>query len=313
LRLLFLGSGRFAIPSLEAVLDAGHEVLAAVTQPDREKGRGQVLTPPPLKPAAEARGLPVLQPRRIREPAAVESLRALRPDLLVVVAYGQILPKAVLEMAPRGAVNVHGSLLPRWRGAAPIQWAIASGDPETGVTTMQLDEGMDTGPVLLAEATSIGETETAPALEERLSRTGARLLVDTLRGLVDGSVASRPQDARLATHARILQKEDGRVDWSRPAREIDARRRGFDPWPGAFTTFQGRGLKLRNAAVEPAAGEATVGEPGRVLSVGPDGIVVACGGPSRLRLLEVQPESRSAMPAPAFASGARIRPGDGFA
>jgi methionyl-tRNA formyltransferase len=308
-RLVFLGTGDFAIPSFEAVLRAGHEVLALVTQPDRERGRGQQVAPPPTKPVAEAHGVPVLQPRRIREDAAVGALHALRPEILVVVAYGQILPKAVLEAAPRGAVNVHGSLLPRWRGAAPIQWAIASGDSETGVTTMLLDEGLDTGPTLLARATAIGTDETAPELARRLAVLGAELLLLTLRGIEDGSLRPVPQDSRKATQARILTKDDGRLDWTLTAAALACRVRGFHPWPGAFTAFEGRAVKTLRVRVE--AGSA-VGAPGTVLAVDEDGVVVACGGASRLRLVLVQPESRKAMAAAAFAQGARLRPGARF-
>ncbi|HVQ29995.1 MAG TPA: methionyl-tRNA formyltransferase [Vicinamibacteria bacterium] len=307
MRLVFLGTGEFAVPSFEAVLEAGHDVAALVTQPDREKGRGQKVVPPPIKPVAEARGVPVLQPRRIREEAAVAALRDLRPDVLVVVAYGQILPKAVLDAAPRGAVNVHGSLLPRWRGAAPIQWAIASGDAETGVTTMLLDVGLDTGPILLARATLIGPEETTPELSARLAASGAELLTSTLRGLEDGSIVPRPQDDAQATAARILTKDDGRLDWRLPAASLACRVRGFHPWPGTFALFQGRALKVLRARAE--HGGADDPPAGSVVAVDANGVVVACGGGSHLRLLELQPESRKAMSATAFAQGARLRPG----
>jgi methionyl-tRNA formyltransferase len=260
----------------------------------------------------------VFQPRRIRE--AVAEVRAHEPEILVVVAYGQILPKALLEAAPRGAVNVHGSLLPRWRGAAPIQWAIAAGDTETGVTTMLLDEGLDTGPILLAERTPIGPEETAAELQPRLAALGARLLLETLAGLESGSVRPVPQAAALATTARLLTKEDGRLDWALPAGELACRIRGFHPWPGAFTHVEGRLVKvLRARAVPPAtaAGHSlATGEghpPGTVVGVDHDGILVACAGSSLLRLLEVQPESRRAIPAAAFAQGAHLRPGRRFA
>jgi methionyl-tRNA formyltransferase len=278
-----------------------------VTQPDREKGRGQKVTAPPIKPVAEARGVPVLQPRRIRDDTAVAAIRDLRPEVLVVVAYGQILPKAVLEAAPRGAVNVHASLLPRWRGAAPIQWAIASGDTETGVTTMLLDVGLDTGPVLLARATPIGPEETGPELSERLAASGAELLTLTLRGLEDGSVVPRPQDDARATAARILTKEDGRLDWSLPAASLACRARGFHPWPGAFALFEGRTVKMLRVRDEPGGSHDR--PPGSIVAVDENGVVVACGGGSHLRLLEVQPESRKAMLATAFAQGARLQPG----
>jgi methionyl-tRNA formyltransferase len=308
-RILFLGTGDFALPSFEKLLATGHEVVALVTQPDRERGRGRQLAAPPTKSRAEARGLLVLQPRRIREDAAVATLRALRPEILVVVAYGQILPRAVLELAPLGAVNVHGSLLPRWRGAAPIQWAIAAGDTETGVTTMQLDEGLDTGPLLLARATPIGPEETAAELAPRLARLGGELLLETLRGLEAGTLEPKPQDPSRATLAPLLKKEDGRIDWSRPASEIAARVRGFYPWPGTFTHSEGRLLKVMRSRVEASASTGEGPPPGSVLAVDDRGILVACGRGSRLRLLEVQPESRRVMTAAAFAAGAHLGPG----
>lgn len=309
LRLAFLGSGRFAVPSLEALLRAGHDVAAVVTQPDRESGRGRELTAPPTKPVALAHGIPVQQPRRIREPEAVAALAAVRPEVLVVVAYGQILPRAVLDLARQGAVNVHASLLPRYRGAAPIQWAIARGERETGVTTMQLDEGLDTGPILLARSTPIGPAETAGELQERLARLGAELLLETLDGLAGGRLQPRPQVHAQASLAPILKKDDGRVDWARPACEIAWRVRGFQPWPGMTATWQGRGLKLlRVAETEPGPGS-----PGEILELGPLGLLVGCGDGTRLWLAELQPESRRAMPAAAWAAGARLRPGDRLA
>jgi len=306
-RIVFLGSGAFAIPSFEALLDAGHEVPAVVTQPDREKGRGQAMAPPPLKPVAERRGVRVLQFRRVREPEAQEALRQLEPELQVVVAFGQILPRAVIDVAPRGTVNVHASLLPKLRGAAPIQWAIAGGLTETGVTTMLIDEGLDTGPTLLARSTPIGPEETAADLEPRLARLGAELLLETVRGLADGSVAPVPQDHAQATIAPILKKEDGRIEWSRPAPATACRARGFHPWPGAFAFHDGRLLKVLRVREVP--GGVPVAEAGTVVSVDAEGVTVACGDGSWLRLLEVQPESRRAMPAAAWAAGARLRPG----
>ena len=305
MRVVFLGSGSFAIPSLEALLGAGHEVAAVVTQPDKEKGRGRAVTAPPVKPVAIARGLTVLQPPRIKAPEALESLRSFRPEVQVVVAYGQILPRPVIDIAPRGTVNVHGSLLPRYRGAAPVQWAIVDGAEETGVSTMLIDEGMDTGPVLLARTTTIGPEETAPQLEARLARLGAELLVETLDGLRKGTVRPTAQDAARATYARLIRKADGRLDWTLPAAAVARRVRGFQPWPGASTTFAGRELKVVRAREEGAG----AGEPGTIVQVDRDGLVVACGASTRLRLLEVQPESRHAMPAAAFAAGARLAPG----
>lgn len=305
--MVFLGSGAFAVPSLEAVLDAGHDVAALVTQPDREKGRGRALSATPTKVLAARRGIPVLQPRRIKDPQAIEDLRALRPDVQVVVAYGQILPRAVIDIPPLRTVNVHSSLLPRYRGAAPIHWAIVNGERETGVTTMLIDEGLDTGPTLLARSTPIEADETSPELEARLARLGAEVLLQTLDGLARGTLTPRPQDHSLATAAPLLQKEDGRIDWARPADEISRRVRGLLPWPGTVTGWAGGELKVLRARAEPRArDEAT---PGTVVIVDRDGIVVAAGEGTRLRLLDVQPQSRRPMAASAFAAGARLQPG----
>jgi methionyl-tRNA formyltransferase len=309
-RIVFFGSGAFAVPCLEALAASGHELAVLVTQPDREKGRGRQLSPPPLKPVAQALGIPVLQPPRVREPDARAAIAALRPELCVVVAYGQILPRALLEVPPRGMVNVHASLLPRYRGAAPIQWAIARGETVTGVSTMLLDEGLDTGPVLLQRELAIGPEETARELTPRLARLGAELLLETLARLAEGSLAPTPQDPALATLAPLLRKEDGRVDWGRPAQEIACRVRGFDPWPGVAAGFSGRSVRLVRVRVEPALPPV---EPGTVVSADATGLVVACGSGTALRLLEVQPESRRPMPAAAFAAGARLRPGARFA
>ena len=305
MRVVFLGSGSFAIPSLEALLAAGHDVAAVVTQPDREKGRGRELSPPPLKPAAAARGLRVLQPRRVREPESVAALEALVPEVQVVVAYGQILPRRVIDIAPRGTVNVHASLLPRYRGAAPVQWAIVNGEAETGVTTMLIDEGLDSGPLLLAEATPIGAEETAEVLESRLAALGGGLLVRTLKGLEGGAIVPRPQDPARASLAPLIKKEDGLMDWRLPAPALARRVLGFHAWPGAHTRLRGRGLRVLRAQ-----GEAASGTPGTLLRAGRDGLVVACGEGTALRLVEVQPESRHPMPAAAFAAGARLKPGE---
>ena len=307
MRVVFLGSGAVAVPSLAAVLDAGHDVAALVTQPDREKGRGRALAATPAKVLAERRGVKVLQPRRIKEAPAIEELRALRPEVQVVVAYGQILPRAVIDIPPLGTVNVHSSLLPRYRGAAPIHWAVVDGERETGVTTMLIDEGLDTGPTLLARSTPIGPEETAPELEARLGALGAEVLLETLDGLARGTLTARPQDHARATLAPILKKEDARIDWTRPADEIARRVRGLVPWPGTVTTWAGADLKILRARVEPSA--RTDAAPGTVLAVDRDGLLVAAGAGTRLRLLDVQPESRRPMPAAAFAAGARLAPG----
>lgn len=305
MRLAFLGSGAFAIPSFEALLAAGHEVAALVTQPDRARGRGMAVSPSPLKSVALAGGIPVLQPPRIREPEAKAALEALGAEIHVVVAYGQILPRAVLDVPPRGTINVHASLLPRYRGAAPIQWAIVRGETVTGVTTMLLDEGLDTGPILQARSVPIEPEETTPELEPRLARHGAELLLDTLRGMQDGSVRPTAQDASAATLAPRLEKADGVLSWSEPAEDIARRVRGLQPWPGTTTLYEGRALKVLHARVSGTG----PGEPGTVLAAGAEGILVACGAGSRVLILEVQPESRRPMSAASFVAGARLRPG----
>ncbi len=310
MRIVFFGSGAFAVPSLEALLDAGHELAAVVTQPDRKKGRGKSLASPPVKPVAEERRVPVLQPRRVREPGAQEAIRRLAPALQVVVAYGQILPRSVIDIAPLGTVNVHASLLPRLRGAAPIQWAIANGETETGVSTMQIDEGLDTGPVLLQRATAIGPDETSADLELRLARLGAEVLLETVRRLGEGALQPTPQDDDRATLAPLLKKEDGRLHWARPAGELHCRIRGFHPWPGTFFQLEGRRTVKVLAARPIDTGVAGLDEPvGTLLDVLAEGLSVACGAGSRLLVTRVQPESRRPMSAAAFAAGARLRPG----
>lgn len=306
MRVVFLASGAFAVPSLEALVAAGHEVAALVTQPDRVSGRGLALVPPKVKPVAERHGIRVLQFERVRRPEAQEALRQLMPELQVVVAFGQILPRAVIDIAPRGTVNVHASLLPRLRGAAPIQWAIANGDTETGVTTMQIDEGLDTGSLLLSRSLAIAPEETAAELEPRLARLGGELLVETLAGLESGRLTAVPQDPARATLAPLLRKEDGRVDWTLPAHAIACRARGFYPWPGAYTQHDGRLLKLIRVRERP---EPTGAAPGEVVEASAAGVSVACGQDTRLLLDEVQPESRKAMPAGAWAQGARLQRG----
>jgi methionyl-tRNA formyltransferase len=303
-RVVFLGSGSFAIPSLTALQDAGHEVAAVVTQPDKEKGRGRTVTPPPVKPVAQERGLSVLQPRRVKEPDAQAALRALAPDVQVVVAYGQILPTSVIEIPRLRTVNLHGSLLPRYRGAAPVQWAIVRGERETGVSTMLIDAGLDTGPTLLARAEPIRDDDTADVLEARLASLGASVLLETLAGLEAGTLTAVPQDHARATLAPIIRKEDGVIDWTAPADAIERRVRGFHPWPGAGTTLAGRGLRVLRARAADGGGD-----PGTVVAVDREGVHVACGAGTRLVLLDVQPESKRAMAASAFAQGARLAPG----
>lgn len=302
MRLVFLGTPQFAVPTLEHVLEAGHELLAVYTQPDRPKGRGHGLAASPVKQAALRRGLTVRQPERIRQPEVIAELAALRPEAMVVVGYGQIIPPSIIEIPPFGIVNVHASLLPRYRGAAPVQWSIARGESTTGVTTMQIDAGLDTGDILLAAETPIGPEETAVELAERLARLGADLLVETLDGLKAGNIRPRPQDHALATHAPILRKEHGRIDWNLTAREVYNRVRGFVPWPGAYTGFRGHRLHIWKARLAQALESGTPG------SLRPAGrrLLAGCGDGAWLELIEVQLEGRNKVSADAFMNGQHL-------
>jgi methionyl-tRNA formyltransferase len=298
-----MGTPAFACPILEALLARSDPVVGVVCQPDRPRGRGLAVTAPEVKQLAVARGVPVLQPERLREPAFQESLRALAPDLVVVAAYGKILPRALLDLPPQGCVNVHASLLPRHRGAAPINWAIMAGDAVTGVTIMQMVEEMDAGDVLLERETPIAPNDDAGTLAERLARIGATLVGEAIDGLHAGSVRPVPQPAAGVTFAPRLEREHCRIDWARPAIELERQVRGLAPSPSAFTTLAGRILKVHRAALADGAGR-----PGEVLRAGADGLVVASGG-GALRLLEVQLEGRRRLGAAEFTAGQRLAPG----
>ena len=302
LRLVFMGSPEFAVPTLRVLLDA-HEVAAVVCQPDKPAGRGQKLVAPPTKELALHRGVPVLQPPRARDPAFLEELRRLAPDVAVVVAYGKILPQAVLDAPRLGCLNVHASLLPRYRGAAPIQWAIIRGETETGVTIMQLDAGMDTGPMLLTQKVAIAEDDTAGTLSGKLSAIGAELMLLTLVRLQAGALAATPQDHSLATMAPMLGVDAGVVDWNLPARDVRNLVRGVDPWPVARTVLRGEPLKLWGARL--AAG---AGAPGEVLAADREGLVVACGD-GAIAIAELQLPGRKRLPVPAFVAGKPIAVG----
>lgn len=302
MRVVFLGTPEFAVPSLEALATAGYSIVAVYTQPDRPKGRGHDLAPSPVKQAALARNLDVRQPERIRRPEIVDELRGLSPDIMVVVGYGQIIPQSIIDIPPLGILNVHASLLPEYRGAAPIQWAIADGKRTTGVTIMKIDAGLDTGDMLLKSETEIGDSETAPELSARLSRDGARLLLRAIQGLRDGSIQPQKQDHSAATLARILTREDGRLDWTWPAATIHNRMRGFTPWPGCYSTFRGQRIHIWKAA--PVAEAA--GQPGELIVRNRD-LLVACGRHSALLLQEVQLEGKKRMPASAFRNGYPFR------
>ena len=304
MRVVFLGTPAFAVPTLEALADT-HEVILVVTQPDRPKGRGQELAASPVKQAALRRGLPVYQPERIRRPEPQAHLEARKPEIMVVVGYGQIIPQSVIDIAPRGIVNVHASLLPKYRGAAPIQWAIVNGEKRTGVTTMQINAGLDTGDILLARETTIDPDETAVELSDRLARMGAELLVETLDGLSRAAIAPQKQDDANASFAPILKKEDGAIHWIEPAAAIHNRVRGMLPWPGGHTRFRGQLLHVWRAR---ATVDRTDLPPGRV--IGGAGCRVACGDGAILELVEVQLEGRKRMAAGAFANGQHLNEND---
>lgn len=281
MRIVFMGTPDFAVPSLQALIDAGHDVCAVYTQPDKPQGRKQILTAPPVKTLALEHDIPVFQPNTLKNEDEQARLRELAPEVIIVVAYGKLLPKAVLDIPPHGCINVHGSLLPRWRGAAPIQWAVIAGDEMAGVTTMQMAEGLDTGDMLLTYETKIGEKETAGELFDRLAQSGAELLIQTLVKLDE--ITPRPQDDAQSCYAHMLDKQMAVIDWSRSAHEIDCLIRGLNPWPIALTTLSGERLKV--FAAEKAAGN---GEPGTVLEADPKkGLTVACGE-GALKLTEIQ-------------------------
>lgn len=301
MRIVFMGTPDFAVPCLQRLLEDGHEVPAVFTQPDKPVGRHAVLTPPPVKQLALSRGIPVYQPTKMRDGTAAALLRELAPDCLVVVAYGRILPQEILDVPPRGCVNIHGSLLPRYRGAAPIQWSVIRGETVTGVTSMFMDAGMDTGDIIDTLTTPIGENETAGELFERLAPLGARLLSTTLAAIADGTVTRRPQNDAEATMAPMLEKAMGRLDLTRPARELHNQVRGMNPWPGAFCTAGGKTLKIHETRV--AAGS---GAPGTLLCADP--VTVACGE-GALQLVTVQPEGKPRMAAEAWLRGARLSQG----
>lgn len=301
-----MGSGRFALPSLEALLASRHSIQALICQPDKPAGRGHAVTPPPTKLRAAQHGIAVHQPPKVRAPEAVELVRRLGPEMIVVVAYGQIIPRSILEIPRKGIMNVHGSLLPAYRGAAPVQWAIVRGESETGVTTMLMDEGMDTGPILLQRKTPIRPEDTGERLEGRLAAIGAELLMETLEGWESGTLAPTPQDASKATLAPRIKKENALIDWNLTAPEIERRVRGFNPWPVAFSYLRDVEIKIWMAS--PAGGVS--GAPGETLAIERDGVLVACGSNTGLRLLEVQAEGKRRLGAAQFARGFRLAPGD---
>lgn len=296
-RIIFMGTPEFACPTLQTLLDRNENVVAVFTQPDRPKGRGQKLQPTPVKELALRHGIPVHQPAKVRAPEVIEQIRALQPDLIVVIAFGQILPKALLEIPPQGCVNVHASLLPRYRGAAPLNWCIVNGETETGVTTMLMDVGLDTGPMLLKKATPISPDEDIQSLHDRMSQLGAALLGETLDGLKAGRIVPEAQDDSQSCYAPLLKKEDGLIDWQRPATTIHNQIRGLSVWPGAVTSLEGAPLKLYRSSVGQGAGT-----PGTIIAAGKNGIEVACGQGS-LVIHELQAAGSKKMDAASFLAG----------
>ena len=285
MKLIFCGTPQFAVPTLEKLIAEKFTIELVVTNPDEPSGRGYERKAPPVKVVAEKAGLSVFQPAKLKDPATVEYLSQFHPDAIVVVAYGHIIPPWMIELPRLGCINLHASLLPKYRGAAPIPWAIVRGEHTTGVTTMKIDAGLDTGDILLAREVEIEDKDTTPTLSQKLSTLGAELMIETLRGLERGEIAPRPQDNALATMAPMLKKEDGLIDWTRPAEEIARRVRGLQPWPGAYSTFRGKGLHFWSARPTTAATPAKA-EPGTIEAQGGE-LFIACGDGTRLQVKEL--------------------------
>lgn len=297
-----MGTPQFAVPTLRALI-AHHDVVAVVTQPDAPAGRGRAVSPSPVKALAAQHGLPILQPESLKPPEVVDQLRAYAPEVIVVAAFGQILRRPVLTLPPHGCVNVHASLLPRWRGASPISAAIAAGDDVTGVTIMQMDAGLDTGPILSQRSEPIRPDDTAGALGARLAEIGARLLIETLPGYLAGLIQPVPQDEARATRCGLLRKEDGRIDWQRSAVEIERHVRAMSPWPSAFTRWEGRLLRVLRVAARAVDAPQSALSPGAVFMAG-KAVCVRCGD-GAVELVEVQPEGKRPMSGEEFARGQR--------
>jgi methionyl-tRNA formyltransferase len=303
--MVFCGTPGFAVPTLEKVVESGFNVRLVLTQPDRPKGRGLELVASPVKQSAEKLQLPIYQPEKIKQNEELRAkLEAIRPQAIIVVGYGRIIPPWMLELPPLGNINLHASLLPKYRGAAPIQWAIANGETVTGVTTMRIDEGLDTGDILLQQKLAIADEDTAETLAPKLAAIGADLMIETLRGLQAGTMQPQKQDNARATLAPILKKEDGRIDFSRSAQEIWNRLRGFRPWPGAFTSFRGKGLNITAIKLAPEQ------VPQAELLVKDAHLFAGCANHSAIELLELQPEGKKRMPAGDFINGHRPQAGE---
>lgn len=314
MRVIFMGTPDFSVGTLRALNEAGHEIVLAVTQPDKPKGRGEKMQFPPVKEEALSLGIPVFQPRKVRAPECVEELRKYKADVMVVIAFGQILPKEILAMTPYGCINVHASLLPKYRGAAPIQWAVINGEESSGVTTMQMDEGLDTGDMLLKTEIVLDAKETGESLHDKLADAGAKLCVRTLKELEEGNLHPQKQGESPTEYARMLDKAMGDIDWAHPAVCIERLIRGLDSWPGAYTGWNGKTVKIWGADVclDEAAKSQTKGEaPGTVVKVEKDGIFVQTGE-GLLKITELQLPGKKRMDAKAFLRGYKITEGEKF-
>ncbi|HJA67168.1 methionyl-tRNA formyltransferase [Lachnoclostridium sp. An169] len=309
MRIIFMGTPDFSVGTLEALCEAGHDVCLAVTQPDKPKGRGKEMQPTPVKEAAQKHGIPVFQPKRVREPECVEELKKYNADVIVVVAFGQILPKTILELTPYGCINVHASLLPKYRGAAPIQWSIIEGEAVTGVTTMQMDEGLDTGDMLLKTEVPIAEDETGGSLHDKLSAAGAALCVETLAALENHTVSPQKQGDSPTAYAKMLDKKMGDIDWNDSARRIERLVRALSPWPSAYTRWGDRVMKIWRAGAEP--GETAEAAPGTVVAVGKDSFSVQTGD-GILKVYELQIPGKKRMETGAFLRGYAMERGTIF-
>jgi len=314
MKIVFMGTPNFALPSLRRLLNNGHQIQLLVTRPDRPKGRGQKVAPPPPKELAMSQGIPVEQPTDLRNPYFYKLLKSLQPEVIVVVAYGKFLPQELLDLPPYGGINLHASLLPKYRGASPVNWAVINGERETGVTTTKINAEMDAGDILLARRVAIGPTETAEELGERLSIIGAKLLSETLTRVQESRLPPCPQDHSQATFAPRLKKEDGKIDWGKGAIQTFNAIRGLVPWPGAYSTFRGKKVIFwRGELCEaPAGKELPVGVAGEIVALDKRGIVIQCGDGVHLMVTGLQPESRRQMRAVDFVNGYRVKLGERF-
>lgn len=304
MNIVFMGTPDFAVPSLLSLVKSEHKVLAVFTQPDKPKGRGYTLTPPPVKVCAEENNIPVYQPEKVKDGTAFEIIKEFAPDVIVVVAYGKILPKNIIDYPKYGCINVHGSLLPKYRGAAPIQWAVLNGEMETGVTTMLMNEGLDTGDILLTSVTEIGENETSGELFDRLMTMGADLLLETLDRLSKNSLSPIKQDDSLSTYASVLDKSLCQIDWNKSAFEVHNKVRGLSPWPVAVTTLNGKRVKIHKTQTSDGSGD-----PGEIINLNP--LTVACKS-GAVKIITLQLEGKKAMDSKSFLAGHKLNIGEKF-